>query len=80
MNDNTLVLGDWSEAIEWAAQVWFPAMSEVGLKYFAWIYSPSTFSQMAAEKSVDMAAGEIIIQFFTTVAEAEAWLATKPND
>ena len=80
LNDNTFVLGDWSEASEWAAQVWFPAMAEAGLKYFAWIYSASTFSQMAAEKSVDMAVGEIIIQFFTTVAEAETWLATKPND
>ncbi|MCH5718523.1 sensor histidine kinase [Niabella hibiscisoli] len=52
LNDNSLVKGNWSEASDWGASVWFPAMADAGLKKFAWIYSPSTFSRIAANKSL----------------------------
>ncbi|MCH5687685.1 hypothetical protein LWM68_27505 [Niabella sp. W65] len=52
LNDNSLVKGNWSEASDWGASVWFPAMAAAGLKKFAWIYSPSTFSRIAANKSL----------------------------
>ncbi len=74
LNDNTHVIGNWSEASDWGGKVWFPAMQEAGLKYFAWIYSPSTFSQLAANKSVDVMLGKITAQFFIEKKEAEKWL------
>jgi PAS domain S-box-containing protein len=74
MNDNSHVLGTWSEAAEWVGREWFPMMEKAGLKHFAWILSPSTFSQMSAQKSVDVKEGGVITQFFTAFSEAENWI------
>ncbi len=74
LNDNTYVLGNWSEASDWGATYWFPAMQKAGLQYFAWIYSPVTFSRMAAHKSVDVMLGNITAQFFTEKEVAAQWL------
>jgi PAS domain S-box-containing protein len=74
MNDNTNVLGTWSEAADWAGQEWFPMMEQAGLKYFAWVYSPSAFSRLSAEKAVDVKVGDAVIQFFTDAESARDWL------
>lgn len=74
LNDNTRVLGTWSEASDWAGKEWLPMMEKGGLRYFAWIFSLSAFSQLAAKKSVDLMQGDAVIRFFTDIAEAEAWL------
>ena len=74
LNDNTHVLGNWSEASDWGAEFWFPAMQKAGLQHFAWIYSPSTFSRMAAHKSVDIMLGSITARFFTEKEAAVKWL------
>jgi len=50
VNDNTHVLGNWSEATDWVGNVWFKMMEQAGLKYLAHILSLSTFSQLAAKK------------------------------
>jgi len=77
LNDNTHVLGSWSEASDWAAQVWFPQMVEAGLRYFAWVYSPSTFSRMSAEKAADTPPGLVETRFFGDLESGAAWLQAK---
>jgi PAS domain S-box-containing protein len=74
LNDNTRVLGTWSEASDWAGKEWLPMIENAGLKYFAWIFSPSAFSQLSAKKSVDVMHGNVVTQFFTDIKLAEAWL------
>lgn len=74
LNDNTYVIGNWSEAVDWGSDYWFPAMQAAGLKHFAWIYSPSAFSRMSAQKSIDVILGQITARFFTEKNEAVAWL------
>ncbi|MBB6107792.1 PAS domain S-box-containing protein [Mucilaginibacter lappiensis] len=74
VNDNTHVLGNWSEAAEWVGNIWFPMMEKAGLKYFALVFSPSTFSQLSAKKSIDIMAGIITTQYFTDIKLAEAWI------
>jgi len=74
LNDNTFVMGNWSEAADWVAEEWFPLMAVAGIKQFAWIYSPSIFSQLAAEKSKDVILSGIMIQFFNNEKEATTWL------
>jgi PAS domain S-box-containing protein len=74
MNDNSNVTGTWSEASDWAGQEWFPMMDEAGLRYFAWVYSPSAFSRLSAEKAVDVKIGNAVVQFFSDVSEARNWL------
>jgi PAS domain S-box-containing protein len=74
VNNNTHVLGNWSEAVEWVGNVWFPMMEQAGLKYFAHVFSPSTFSQLSARKSIDIMAGIITTQYFTDIGLAEEWV------
>lgn len=79
VNDNTNVRGNWSDAVEWVGKEWFPMMEKAGLKYFAHIFSPSTFSQLSAKKSIDIMAGIITTQYFTDVELAREWIGSRPR-
>jgi PAS domain S-box-containing protein len=79
VNDNTRVQGNWSEAVEWVGNTWFPMMEKAGLKYFAHLFSPSLFSQLAAQKSIDIMAGIITTQYFTDIKMADAWIDHFPG-
>jgi PAS domain S-box-containing protein len=72
LNDNTEVKGNWSEASDWGAEVWFPAMAKAGLQKFAWVYSPSTFSRIAA--NVSLPAAYDPVAFFNDKDTARKWL------
>ncbi|MES3016611.1 MAG: ATP-binding protein [Bacteroidota bacterium] len=74
LNDNTRVKGNWSEASDWGAEIWFPAMARAGLRKFAWIYSPSTFSRIASSKSVPPSYDEVELAFFDDKVKAANWL------
>ena len=75
LNDNTGVLGNWGEASGWGATHFFPLIEKAGCKYFAWIYSPSTFAQLAAQKSSDaVVSNNIALRFFNNPDEAILWL------
>lgn len=78
LNDNTHVLGNWSEAAEWVGNSWFPMMEKAGMKYFAHVFSLSTFSQLSARKSIDIMAGIITTQYFTDIKLAEEWVNRQP--
>lgn len=73
LNDNTNVIGSWSEAVEWGAEVWFPAMIDSGLKHFAWVYSPEVFSKLSTDKTIDLT-GANIFGTFNDKREAAQWL------
>jgi hypothetical protein len=77
-NDNRLVPGTWSEASDWAANIWLPLMELAGLKFFAWILSESAFSQLSAKKSVENQDKRAEILFFTHAPEGLKWLEEKP--
>ena len=74
LNDNTQVMGTWSEASDYLGTELLPKMYQVGLRQIAWIYSPNSFSQLSAQKSVDLMTDELNINFFTDKKEAEKWL------
>jgi PAS domain S-box-containing protein len=74
LNDNTYVLGTWSEAVEWVAQKAFPMFEQAGLTHLAWINSGPTFSRMAAKKTIDVMEGQVHTEFFANVSDARAWL------
>lgn len=77
LNNNTHVQGTWSEASDWVGQDFFPILEQAGVNYVAWIFSPSIFSQLSAQKSVDVMQGNVLAQFFTTRTEAEEWLNSR---
>lgn len=74
LNDNRNVLGTWSEASDWAGEVFFPMIEKEGIRSLAWIFSPSIFSQLSAKKSIDVTVSNITTQFFTDIEEAKKWL------
>lgn len=73
LNDNTLVEGIWSGAAVWVGSEWFPRMSDAGLKCFAWVYSPSVFSQLSTDKALNHTK-ESFVRTFYSVEEAKTWL------
>jgi hypothetical protein len=77
LNDNTHVVGIWSGASEWGATDWFPRMKQAGLRCFAWVYSPSRFSQVSTDKTLSLMDAESFgIKMFNNILEAKEWLRT----
>ncbi|MFC6998245.1 hypothetical protein [Rufibacter roseus] len=74
LNDNTNVEGIWSSAAEWVGVDWLPRMRQAGMDYFAWVYSPSAFSRLSADKSLRFTHDMRGIEVFDSVADAENWL------
>lgn len=77
LNDNSDVLGNWSEAAEWVAKDLLVSMEAAGLKYVAWIQSRSAFSRLSAQKTADMAEVGIEMAFFSERIAGQAWLAER---
>lgn len=74
LNDNTRVIGIWTPAAKWAGEVWFPEMLKAGLKYFAWIYSPSRLSQVSTDETIKHTEQADPIRTFYDLNEAKEWL------
>ncbi len=74
LNDNTNVTNMWSEAAEWAGTEWFPAMRAAGLQYFAWVYSPNTYSRLSTDLTLQFTGSLPIVATFDDLATAQAWL------
>ena len=73
LNDNSHVTGIWVGAAHWVATHWFPRMREAGLRHFAWVQSPSRFSQLSATTTVQHAdPGTAVL--FNDLGAATAWL------
>ncbi len=73
LNDNTYVEGIWSGAATWVGSEWFPRMSQAGLHWFAWVYSPSVFSQLSTDKALNHTK-EGFVRTFYDIEEAKNWL------
>ncbi|GEO05304.1 hypothetical protein AAE02nite_29680 [Adhaeribacter aerolatus] len=73
LNDNTHVEGIWSGAAAWVGTEWFPRLSNAGIKCFAWVYSPSTFSQLSTDKVLNHTK-ESFVRVFYNIEEAKTWL------
>lgn len=75
LNDNTQVLGGWSEAAGWLVDDWYPRIRAAGLRCFAWVYSPSRLSQSSADETLSRLGGAASgIHVFAYADEARRWL------
>ncbi|MFD2516062.1 hypothetical protein ACFSRY_19470 [Pontibacter locisalis] len=74
LNNNTHVEGQWSTAAKWGAEVWFPAMRDAGLEWFAWVYSPSAFSRLSTDKMISLTENPDFVQVFDDMDLAKDWL------
>lgn len=71
LNDNTQVTGPWYDATDWTRDVWFPAIIEAGLKWFAWVVPSGFFPRMSAARAMP---DTPVIKMFTSSDEARSWL------
>lgn len=74
LNDNMKVMGTWADAVQWVVKKCFPMLAEKGLTHIAWIYSPSTFSRLAADRTIQNVSEPITIKTFTNKKDAVDWL------
>lgn len=74
LNDNSNVTNMWSEAAEWAGTEWFPAMTAAGLQYFAWVYSPNTYSRLSTDLTLQFTGTTPVVATFDDLTTAQAWL------
>lgn len=74
LNDNTNVEGIWSGASRWVGQDWMPRMKAAGLECFAWVYSPSIFSRLSADKTLNCTEDPSFIKTFDDITAASDWL------
>ncbi len=72
--DNSHVPGSWSEATDWLREIWLPMVEKEGLRHFAWIHSPSSFSKLSVGKSTGSAKGLLQIMLFQDYQEALNWI------
>src|SRR5688572_12969856 len=73
LNDNTHVRGSWSDASEWVATECLPNLKEAGLEYIAWVYSPSKFSQLSTNETLNLNKSVVAVTF-QDVEAAKKWL------
>ncbi|MEJ8756522.1 hypothetical protein WG947_05915 [Pontibacter sp. H259] len=78
LNNNSKVTGHYPGATEWVGKVWFPSMYELGVRYFAWVYSPEIYTQIGTDTIVKLSS-KVEIQTFYEVVHAWQWLQTKTN-
>lgn len=73
LNDNRRVTSMWADAAVWGGTEWFPAMTEAGLEYFAWVYSPNVYSRLSTDLTLQHTTRPVVLTF-DSMDTATAWL------
>ena len=76
LNNNSKVTGHYPGAIEWVGKVWFPEMYDLGIRHFAWVYSPAFYTQIGTDEVVRLSS-KVEIQTFYELSQACQWLLSK---
>jgi hypothetical protein len=74
LNDNSGVTGPWFDSLDWLETIWAPQAVQLGLRYVAHVLPTQEFSPVLPPATAF--AGEFELQIFSTVADAEQWLAS----
>ncbi|TGE28857.1 hypothetical protein [Hymenobacter metallicola] len=74
LNDNSGVTGPWFDSVDWLQHIWAPQVKALGLRYVAHVLPANDFPSVLPP--ADAFAGQFELQIFSTLAEAEQWLAS----
>ncbi|WP_439882962.1 hypothetical protein ACSX1A_07290 [Pontibacter sp. MBLB2868] len=77
LNNNTNVTGHYPGAIDWVGKVWFPSMHDLGVRWFAWVYSPDFYTQIGTDVIINLSS-RVTIETFYSILDAYIWLNQKP--
>lgn len=78
LNDHRELVGRFTDANQWIAEVWTPLIMQAGLRYFAQVLAPGVFGQMSMQDLHLRISDQFEIKMFDQLAEAEAWLNSVP--
>ncbi|MDO7854687.1 hypothetical protein [Hymenobacter convexus] len=78
LNDHRELVGRFTGANEWIAQVWTPRIMQAGLRYFAQVLSPGIFGQLSMQDLHQRISDQFEIKLFGQLEDAEAWLRSLP--
>lgn len=73
LNDSRKVVGRWDHSVQWALREWVPIALAAGIKFFALIAQPGSFS----EESANVLTSNIHVfqmRIFYDINEAKDWL------
>ena len=76
LNNNIKVTGHYPGAIEWVGKVWFPEMHALGIRYFAWVYSPAFYTQIGTDEVIKLSS-KVEIETFYELGQASQWLLSR---
>lgn len=77
LNNNSKVTGHYPGAIEWVGSVWFPSMYKLGVRWFAWVYSPEFYTQLGTDQIISLSS-LVTIETFYDLDSARHWLSGFP--
>jgi hypothetical protein len=78
LNDHRELIGRFTDANQWIAEVWTPRIMQAGLRYFAQVLAPGVFGQMSMQDLHLRISDQFEIKMFDQLPEAEAWLNSLP--
>jgi hypothetical protein len=76
LNDNRNLVGRWDASIDFLEQHWIPKAVATGLRYWAHLDTPGTFSVASADALRARIRGQFEVQIFEDQLQAEDWLRT----
>ena len=77
LNDHREVVGRFTDVNEWIEQVWTPQATRAGLRHLAQVVAPGVFGQLSIQDLHQRLAGQLSMQLFGTLEEAQAWLRSQ---
>ncbi len=76
INDNRQQIGQWPDMGTWLQDVWFPAISESGLRYFAHLLSPDAKARTTPDSIFNKTHLGVCYVTFFSYESAFNWLHT----
>lgn len=77
LNDNRHLVGRWDASLEFLEQQWIPYAVQTGLRYWAHLDTPGSFSAESAAALRGLIKGRFEVELFEDELRAQAWLRQK---
>lgn len=75
LSDHSGLVGNWQSAAAWIGREYFDWLAQQGILYFAWVYNPGYYDQVAMDKALYYTTRPVVA-VFGDLASAYDWLRT----
>lgn len=72
--DHLGIHGTWADIGDWQENIWLPKALQAGLKKYALVAQPGSYSVMAAEPLFSKLQSRLEMMIFSDLEEAKSWL------